>query len=62
MKLAYVKALWSKENNLYGIKFVKYGLFYCLFNKSTKTYIEWKEVLRRIVLINDFHDEYSVTK
>jgi len=62
MKLAYVKALWFKENGMYGIKFVKYGLFYNLFNKSTKTYVEWKEVLRRLVLINDFHDEYSVNK
>jgi len=62
MKLSYVKAFWIKEKGMYGIKFVKFGLCFSLFNKSTKTYMEWKEVLRRLVLINDFHDEYSVTK
>ena len=62
MKLDLVKCLWIKHKDFHGIKFTKSGQNYEIFTKSMKIYTNWKEALRRMVLVTDFHAEYNVTK
>ena len=62
MLLPLTKCLWIKKKELYGLMFVKNGQKYEMFTKSITIYNEWKEILRRVVLVSDFHDEYNVTK
>ena len=57
-----MKCVWTKKKDLKGISFTKSGQTYEIFTKNTKIYLNWKEALRRLVLISDFHDEYNVTK
>jgi serine/threonine protein kinase len=62
MELNLVKCLWSINDENYGIKFTKSGQVYEVYTKNMKHYTLWKEALRRITLVSDFHDEYNITK
>ena len=58
-----VKCLWTRHSNeMFGIKFQKNGQTYSIYTENVPVYEGWKETLRKMVLIADFHMEYTVTK
>ena len=62
MSLDLVKCLWESDKKKYYIMFIKRRKKYCFYTENISQYNEWKEQLRKLVLIADFHDEYTVTK
>ena len=63
MDLSMVKCLWVQhETKDRGIKFQKNAQEFLVFTSSLPIFFQWKETLRRLVLITDFHEEYKVLK
>jgi len=63
MPLDYVKALWRKnKKGLHIIIFIKLGKTFQISTKNPVIFNIWQEVLRKHVLVSDFHKEYKVEK
>jgi hypothetical protein len=63
IKLNLVKCSWTKlKNKQYGINFLKNGQEFEVYTDKIHKFSQWKEALRKIVLVSDFHLEYKVTK
>ena len=60
--LEYVKCQWVIDGDTNGILFIKNMEHFAIFTKKQNVYQEWKEELRSLCLISDFHDEYKVCK
>ena len=59
-----VKAVWvkHKKNKNNGFLFLKNGQEFEIYTESYKVYEDWKDELRKICLVGDFHEEFNVTK
>ena len=64
MPLEYVKVIWEPEDKkgFHNIIFIKLRKKFMIQTKSYAIFNIWQELLRKRVLISDFHSEYRVLK
>ena len=55
MKLNYLKCFWVQDGKFYGLRLIKFREQVSFYTENKEVYDIWKNKLRQIVLVSDFH-------